>query len=651
MASPKRSPESPEGLEGTPLLDSIDRPGDLKHLSLEELTRLADEVRRKIIAIAASSGGHFAPHLGVVELTLAIHHVLDTEQDLLIWDVGHQCYAHKLVTGRRDQMGTIRKKGGLCGYPKRGESPYDAFGVGHSSTSISAALGMAIARDRADDDRRVVAVIGDGAMTAGMAFEALSNAGHLGTDLLVILNDNSMSISPSVGALSAYFNRIITGGLYTRAKEDLQSFLKRMLGPHVSKAAQRIEHSVKGFLTPGGLFEELGFKYVGPVDGHCLPTLIECLSNLKNLHGPIFFHCVTKKGKGYSYAEEDPLTYHGVKAFDIRTGRFQTGHNPLSLEPQRPVKTFTEVFAETLVEEATGNPKIIGITAAMPTGTGLAKFEKQFPGRMYDVGICEQHAVTFAAGLAARGMRPVCAIYSTFLQRGYDQFIHDVCLQGLPVVLALDRAGAVGEDSPTQQGTFDLSFLRAIPGVTILAPRDDLDLRAMLRWALRQPGPVAIRYARSTAPTIGGVTERDANHGERLRAGTEGTFLAVGPCVGTCLEAAQLLEAEGLSIGVVDARPIKPLDEALIDEVSTGPIITVEENTVVGGFGSGVLEHLERTGRLQELPVRRIGFPDVFVPHATRDEQLVEVGLSAEGIADTVRAFLKGRIEEAMRAK
>lgn len=625
----------------TPILDGINSPRDLKSLSVDELKALAQEIRDRIIATASTNGGHLAPHLGVVELTLAIHYVFDTDDDMLVWDVGHQCYAHKLVTGRRDQLHTIRKKGGLSGYPKRCESPYDAFGVGHSSTSISAALGMAVARSLRSNSGRAIAVIGDGAMTAGMAFEALSNAGHLNKDLLVILNDNNMSISRNVGAISAYFNRLITGGLYTRARGDLHTFMERMLGQNITRAAERLEHSVKGFLLPGTMFEAFGLRYVGPVDGNDLDTLVDCLTNLKKAHGPVFFHCVTKKGKGYSYAEEDPLTYHGVQAFDIKTGQFQTS--------AASAPTFTNVFADALIEAAQKDGRIVAITAAMPTGTGLSKFEKEFPDRFFDVGICEQHAVTFAAGLATQGIKPVCAIYSTFLQRAYDQVIHDVCLQGLPVVFAIDRAGAVGEDSPTQQGAFDVSFLRAVPGLTVLAPRDDVDLRAMLHWSLEQPGPVAIRYMRAKAPTIGATEGRDISRGETLREGTDATLLATGPVIAACLAAAELLQGEGYSIGVADARWIKPLDGALLDRLRGMPLITVEENSIAGGFGTAVLEYYEQNGGLEDLRIKRLGFPDAFLDHATRDEQLADTGLDAKGIAASARAFLGQRVPHPVR--
>lgn len=637
-------PSTPDGsiapkAESTPILDRIDSPRDLKALSIEELKSLAQEIRDKIIATASVNGGHLAPHLGVVELTIALHYVFDTESDMLVWDVGHQCYAHKLLTGRRDRLPTIRKKGGLSGYPKRCESPYDVFGVGHSSTSISAALGMAVARSLTQQEGRAIAVIGDGALTAGMAFEALSNAGHLDKDLIVILNDNNMSISKNVGALSAYFNKLITGGLYTRARGDLHTFMERIFGQHITKAAERLEHSVKGFLMPGTLFEAFGLRYVGPVDGHDIETLVDCLTNLKRGHGPVFFHVVTKKGKGYSYAEDDPLTYHGVQAFDIETGKFQSSGGASA-------PTFTNVFADTLIDAARKDPRVVAITAAMPTGTGLNKFEKEFPDRCFDVGICEQHAVTFSAGLATQGLKPVCAIYSTFLQRGYDQLIHDVCLQNLPVVFAIDRAGAVGEDSPTQQGAFDLSFLRLVPGIKVCAPRDDLDLQAMLHWALAEPGPTAIRYARGKAPTIGEREGRDILRGEMLREGSDATLLAIGPVVGTCLAAAESLQREGYSVGVADARWIKPIDGALLDRLRALPIITVEENTLPGGFGSGVIEYFADHGGLDDVKIRRLGFPDRFIDHATREEQLAEIGLDAEHIAASVRELLGQRIPQ-----
>lgn len=623
-----------------PVLSRVNSPRDLQALSMEELEALAGEIRRKIIETVAVNGGHLASPLGVVELTLALYYAFDLTRDLIVWDVGHQSYAHKLLTGRRDQFGTLRLKGGLSGYPRRCESPYDCFGTGHSSTSISAALGMAMARDYRGEKRRVIAVIGDGAMTGGMAIEALSHAGHCGRDLLVILNDNEMSIAHSVGALSEYFSRLITARLYKRAKEDVTSFVKRILGRRLSLTAHRLEQSVKGFITAGGLFQELGFNYIGPVDGHDLPVLIGLFSNLKKMHGPVLFHCATQKGKGYEDAENDPLKYHGVKPADLCTVEVEgEARAPKKVTARSASKTFTDVFAEALIKAAADDPRIVGITAAMPTGTGLHRFQEHFPDRFHDVGICEQHAVTFAAGLAAQGMRPVCAIYSTFLQRGYDQTIHDVCLQNLPVIFAVDRAGLVGEDSPTHAGAFDLSFLRVIPNMTMLVPRDDVDLRAALRWALEQPGPVAIRYPRDKAPTIGARGPRDIRHGEVLREGADGTLLGIGPCVGSCLDAAERLEGEGLSIGVADARWVKPVDGTLLETLRTRPIVTVEENALPGGFGAAVMEYFEQIGRLSETRLRRVGLPDAFSEHATRAEQLADYGLNPEGIAAVARAF------------
>ncbi len=625
----------------TPLLDAITKPSDIKTLTLPQLQDLAEEMREVIIATASRNGGHLAPHLGVVDLTIALYYVFDMPEDKVIWDVGHQCYPHKLLSGRRHEIHTIRRRGGLSGYPKRSESEYDAFGTGHSSTSISAALGIKVANDALNHDRRAIAVIGDGAMTGGMAFEALAHAGHLGKEMLIILNDNRMSISPSKGALSSYFSRLITGGLYSRAKDDFHKLMETIVGSRVKRAAERIESSVKGMITGNTLFEQLGCQYVGPVDGHDLDTLIECFQNLKQMRRPVFFHCVTTKGKGYKYAEDDPLTYHGVKSFNIETGKFNVAP-VVENAPVVKVPTFTDAFADALMEAAREDQRVVGITAAMPTGTGLSTFEKEFPDRTFDVGICEQHAVTFSAGLASQGMRPVAAIYSTFLQRGYDQYIHDVCIQKLPVVFAIDRAGAVGEDSPTQQGAFDVSFLRVIPNIQVLAPRDDVDMRSMLLWSLKQAGPIALRYARGAAPTIGDAEGRDITRGEILREGSDGYFLSIGPIVQNCLAAAELMnERYGLSIGVADARWIKPLDIELLERIKHLPIVTVEENTVIGGFGSAVLEHFQRNGDLQDLRLEMAGFPDAFIEHGTRDEQLTEIGLDPKGLAATAQKIMQ----------
>ena len=623
------------------ILDTINGPADLKNLAPDQLEQLAKELRGQIIDTVNRNGGHLASPLGVVELTIALHRVFDIGTDQLVWDVGHQCYAHKLLTGRREAFDSLRLKGGISGYPKVSESASDGFGTGHSSTSISAATGMAAARDRLGLSHHVVALIGDGAMTGGMAFEALGHAGHLGLDMLVILNDNKMSISPNVGALAHYFNRLIMAVPYKRAKQDVGTFVKTLIGGRATRTIQDLEKSLKGFITKGGLFQELGFNYIGPVDGHDLPLLIELLKNIKTMKGPVFLHCTTEKGKGLREAEQDPTKYHGVKPLCLKPDVGEGDAIPAKVEAHpTTAKTFTDAFAETMIAAGREDPRVVAITAAMPTGTGLSKFEKEFPERFFDVGICEQHAVTFAAGLAIAGLKPVLALYSTFLQRGYDQLIHDVCIQNLPVLFAIDRAGLVGEDSPTQNGTFDLSFLRAIPNLRVGAPRDDVDTRLMVRWALLQSGPVAMRYARSEAPTIGFAEGRDITRGELLREGTDAVLLTVGPGAGVALHAAELLQAEGISAAVADARWIKPLDGALIDSLRDRAILTVEENTLDGGFGSAVLEHFERTGQMNGLRLRRLGIPDVFSEQATREEQLEMHNLDAKGICAAVREML-----------
>lgn len=623
------------------ILDKINTPRDVKALTLPELESLSLELREQVIDVVNQNGGHLASPLGVVDLTVALHYVFDIHEDAdqLIWDVGHQCYAHKLLTERKDRIFTLRKQGGLSGYPKISESPYDCFGTGHSSTSISAAAGMAAARDRLGKDNHVIALIGDGAMTAGMAFEAMAHAGHLGLDMLVILNDNEMSISPNVGALSNYFNRIIMASPYKRAKEDVGSYVKALIGDRMTRTVQDFEKSVKGFITQGGLFQELGFNYIGPMDGHDMPLLIEVLSKLKTMKGPILLHCRTEKGKGLKVAEDDPLKYHGVSPKAVKLSDAEGNALPAKSEVA-PAKTFTDAFVDGMLEAAAADSRVVGITAAMPTGTGLSKFEQVHPDRFYDVGICEQHAVTFAAGLAIAGMKPVAAIYSTFLQRAYDQLLHDVAIQKLPVVFAIDRAGLVGEDSPTQNGTFDISFLRCVPDLVIGAPRDDVDTKAMLHWSLQQDGPVALRYARGKATTIGTAEGRDIARGEVLREGRDVTLLGLGPCLAECLRAAAVLEADGFSVGVADARWVKPLDGALLDRLADRPIITVEENTLDGGFGSAVLEYFSNLGRLDDVRIFRLGIPDVFSAQATREEQLAAHGLDADGLAAAVRRFL-----------
>lgn len=634
------------------LLDTIQSPADVKRLTLPELEQLTVEVRETIIDTVNRNGGHLASPLGVVELTVALHHVFDIGKDPLIWDVGHQSYAHKLLGGRRDRFYALRKREGISGYPKISESEFDAFGTGHSSTSISAAVGMAAARERLGLDHHVIAVIGDGAMTGGMALEALSHAGHLGLDMLVILNDNEMSISRNVGGLARYFNRLITAGPYKRAKEDAGSYVKRLIGGRMTRTIQDLEKSVKGFITKGGLFQEFGFNYVGPIDGHDLPLLIECLSRLKTMKGPILLHCRTEKGKGLKEAEDDPSKYHGVTPMAVKSRcqavlKSDTEGDPVPSAGQlqangctRHAPTFTAAFSQALIEAAIRDERVVAITAAMPEGTGLTDFERRFPERFFDVGICEQHAVTFAAGLAARGMRPVVAIYSTFLQRGYDQVVHDAAIQKLPVVFAIDRAGLVGEDSPTHDGILDLTFMRAVPGLALAAPRDAADMGPLLDWALTHEGPVALRYARGKCPLIGLAEGRDILRGEVLRPGGDATFLAVGPCLAACLEAAEALAAEGLDVGVADARWVKPLDTELLDALAGRPIITAEENTLVGGFGAAVIEYLSDSGRLENTPIHRAGLPDTHAVLGSRAEQLADFGLDVPGLMRAARAVL-----------
>ncbi len=644
------------------ILERIDKPSDLNALSLDELEALSGELREEIIDVVNRNGGHLAGPLGVVELTVALHRVFDPPIDQVIWDVGHQCYAHKLLTGRRTRFATLRQQHGISGYPEISESVYDSFGTGHSATSISAALGMAAARDRLGEDYHVVAVIGDGAMTGGMALEGLLHAGHLGLNMLVILNDNKMSIAPSVGSLANAFNRMIMAQPYKRAKEDVGSFVKRLIGDGMVRTIQDLEKSVKGFITKGALFQEFGFNYIGPVDGHDLPLLVECLSNLKAMKGPVFLHCRTEKGKGLKEAEEDPAKYHGVtprfvegarEKLDAVQRKDEEGDAmPAKGETQEhaPIaRNFTDAFATAVVEAGRRDERVAAITAAMPSGTGLSRFEAAHPERYFDVGICEQHAVTFAAGLARKGMRPVVAVYSTFLQRGYDQLVHDVAIQNLPVVFAIDRAGLVGEDSPTHSGAFDLSFLRPIPNVTLCAPRDGLDMALMLHWALEQDGPTVLRYARSKAPTLGAAEGRDVSRGEILREGSDLVFLGVGPCLGACLDAAELLAQEGLSVGVADARFVKPLDTELIDRLCGRPILSVEENVVRGGFGSAVMEYLADTDRLRHTRIHCLGLPDQHAIQATREQQLAHYGLDVNGLVQSARQFLRAEVPEMVK--
>ncbi|HIJ83139.1 MAG: 1-deoxy-D-xylulose-5-phosphate synthase [Magnetococcales bacterium] len=622
-----------------PILKKIDTPSALRDLTQDELIRLAEEVREFTIDCVSRTGGHLGASLGVVELTIALHRVFNTPKDRLIWDVGHQSYPHKILTGRREQMSSLRQRGGLSGFTHRGESPYDPFGTGHSSTSISAALGFAIANRLSGGDRWAIAVIGDGAMSAGMAFEALNNAGQYKNelDLLVVLNDNEMSISRNVGALSAYLSRILSGPVYTRLKGGTGKVLGAISLPLLD-AARRAEEHMKGMLIPGTLFEELGMKYFGPINGHDFRQLLPTLKNIRDLKGPLLLHVVTRKGKGFPPAEVNPCTYHGVSPFDRSKG----------VLPSNGVKpTYTQVFSETLIQLAKANPKICAITAAMPEGTGLSAFHEQFPHRFFDVGIAEQHAVTFAAGLACEGYVPVVAIYSSFMQRAFDQTAHDVVLQQLPVVFALDRAGIVGEDGPTHAGFYDLTFLRSLPNLVIMAPADENQLRHMLLTAVNLGKPVAIRYPRGAALNLDPPQEPEEiviGSGRILCEGDQVSILAVGAVVFPSLQAAEKLRAEGIRVGVYDLRFVKPLDELLIRRaVASAPIVlTVEENTVCGGAGAAILEFLAADGALDRgLKIRNLGVPDRIIPHGPTTLLRNELKLDTDGIMGVVRNLLK----------
>ena len=612
------------------MLDRINRPSDLKALSREELRQVADEVRQEIIAQVSKSGGHLASNLGVVELTTALYSIYDLPEDIVIWDVGHQCYAHKILTGRRERFGTLRQFEGISGFPRRDESPCDRFGTGHASTSISAALGFAKARDLRGSKERVIAIIGDGALTGGMAMEALNNVGQLKTDLTVILNDNEMSISPNVGAIAAHLSKLRMRPLYRRVEKQAKNVIDNLPigGKTLSRTAEGILHGVTHLMAAqtGIMFEEMGFTYLGPIDGHDMELLIEIFTNVKKLEGPVFVHVLTTKGKGYEHAENDATVFHGVPSFEVKNGK--VGKTPGGI-------TFTEAFADHMVRLGEENPKVVAITAAMPDGTGLQKFADRFPDRFYDVGIAEQHAVTFAAGLAAAGLRPVVAVYSTFLQRAYDQIVHDVCLQNLPVVFAIDRAGIVGDDGATHQGTFDLSYLRHIPNMTIAAPSDAFELREMLSLALEHDGPFAIRYPRGPSPIIPReAAEMALGKAEVLAEGEDVCIMAVGSAVNLSLRAMEILAETGVSATLVNARFVKPLDKELIIELAKRcpRLVLVEENAVQGGFGSAVIELLASEG-ICDVRVRQVGLPDEFVAHGARPILREVHGLDPDHIA------------------
>jgi 1-deoxy-D-xylulose-5-phosphate synthase len=621
------------------LLERIHSPADLRKLTRAELDRLAAEMRHVIIQTVARRAGHLAPNLGVIELTLALHRVFDSPRDKIIWDVGHQSYPHKLVTGRFERFDTLRSLGGIRGYPARSESEHDPFGTCHGSTSISAALGFVVARDLRGEDFHVVAVIGDGALTGGMAYEGLNNAGELGRKLLVILNDNEWSISPNVGAIARYLTRLTTHRFYRQLERDVYELLGRVprLGPKAQEAARRVKEGLSNLVVPGVLFEELGLKYYGPIDGHDLDLLTHTLTELKEVPGPALLHVVTKKGKGYAPAETDAGTFHGVGVFDPETGTTSKSAR----------KTYTHAFGETAVEIAAKLPDVVAVTAAMTDNTGLKPFAKQFPERFFDVGMAEEHGVTFSAGLAAAGMIPLTTIYSTFLQRGIDQIIHDVAVQDLHVVFCLDRAGLVGEDGGPQHGAFDVSFLRMIPGVVVMQPKNGEELRDMLWTAVRYgKGPIAVRYPRANLPEES-LPQREPKilaigASEQLRAGADVAILALGTMVAPSLAAAEALAAEGISATVVNARFAAPVDETAVTGLarSIGRIITVEENVAAGGFGDAVHQCLMMHD-LSATALLRIALPDQFVEHGKRDELLALVGLDAPGIARRAREWVR----------
>ena len=626
------------------LLNRIEKPEDVKALTVRELEQLASELRHFIIDTVSQNGGHLAPNLGTVELTLALYSVFSFPGDKLVWDVGHQAYTHKILTGRRDAFKTLRKKGGITGFPNRSESVYDAFGVGHASTSISAALGMALARDAKGEKNQVIAVIGDGALTGGESFEALNNAGDLGTKLIVILNDNEMSIDANVGAMSEYLSRIRIAPQYARAKRDMGSLLMSIphIGDKVYKTASHLKDGVRSVLVPGSLFEEMGFHYIGPIDGHNIALLEEVLTSAKEMEGPVLIHIHTVKGKGYKPAEQAPEKFHGVGCFDPSTGK--------SAKKAGCAPSYTSVFSKALIDLAKDRPDILAITAAMPSGTGLKAFGQAYPKRFFDVGIAEEHAMTLAAGMAAAGMHPVIALYSTFAQRAYDQLIHDVCLQNLPVTLCLDRAGLVGEDGPTHHGVFDLSYLRQMPNMCVMAPKDEEELRHMLATAIAIEGPAAVRYPRGAGlgvPLTDSLETLPVGKAEVLQE--EGTiaFLAVGTMVEKAKEAAAILKEEGIEAAVVNMRFIKPLDTELLGEMARTKrlLITAEENVLAGGFGSAVAEYLADNGL--EVPLLRFGIPDRFIEQGTRRELLSLCGLQPDEMAERIRERLSQMDENA----
>ena len=618
-------------------LNQINSPADLKRIPREDLPRVAEELRDYMITTVAKVGGHLASSLGTVELTIALHYLFDAPADKIVWDVGHQAYGHKILTGRRDRFPTLRQYGGISGFPVREESPYDAFNVAHACTSISAALGMCAARDLAGGSNYVIAVIGDAGLTGGVGLEGLNQAGHLKPKLLVILNDNEMSISPNVGALSGYLNRIAHGQAYQRVRDEIEQLITAVprIGKRLFRITQQLVDAVKSLILPGLVFEELGFDYVGPINGHNFDALFEALQKVKDHPGPVLLHVVTRKGKGYAQAEQLPMKYHGVTAFDISTGAF--------VKAPASAPSYTSVFGRAMCARAEHDPRVVAITAAMTEGTGLSEFATRFPRRFYDVGIAEQHAVTFAAGLACEGLRPVAAIYSTFLQRAYDQVIHDVCLMNLPVTFALDRGGIVGADGPTHHGLYDLAYLLAAPNMTVMAPKDENELCHMLYTSLEHGAPIAFRYPRGNGmgvPMDAEPRRLEIGRAEILRDGGDGVILALGSMVYPCLEAAERLAQQGLSLAVINARFAKPLDEELIACVAAEKpfLITAEEGTLQGGFGAQVAALVQ--DRRIPVSILRIGVPDRIIPHGSPALLHAKYGLDCDGICQRILAFV-----------
>jgi 1-deoxy-D-xylulose-5-phosphate synthase len=610
------------------LLELINKPEDLKEIQISKLPELAKEIRQTIISTISKTGGHLASSLGVVELTIALLRTFDLSKDKIVWDVGHQCYAHKILTGRRDKFHTIRQYSGLSGFPKICECNFDSFGTGHASTSISAALGIAKARDIKGEDFKVIAVIGDGSLTGGMAFEALNNAGHTKTDMIVILNDNEMSISPTVGGILKHIDNFRANATYNRFRKDIVDIVA-IFGKRATKLIKRIEESAKILFVDGMLFDSLGFRYFGPIDGHNIVNLISILQSVKNIGGPIVIHVVTQKGKGYKFAESNPTKYHSSGSFDIETG--QEINKKINI-------SYTDAFSKALIKLASSDESIIAITAAMLDGTGISDFQEKFPKRCFDVGIAEQHGITFAAGLASQGMKPVFAVYSTFLQRGYDQVLHDVCLQNLPVVFALDRAGLVGADGPTHHGTFDFAYLRHIPNMVVMSPKDESELQHMLKTAIDWNGPISLRYPKGEAigvPLPEELISLPIGKAELIKDGNDILLLAIGSMVYPTIEAAETLERNGISAAVVNARFVKPLDKDLIQSLAMriGKVITIEEHAVSCGFGSAVTEMLTELGELNNLRIELLGLPDQFIEHGDRKILLMQYDLTSKGIA------------------